>query len=193
MKLRIAIAEDEPLALQNLQETVSQLGHEVVAAVKNGNDLLEQCCKLKPDLIITDIKMPDMDGLAAAKQVSKDHPTPVIIVSAFHDPEFVQRAQEDYVLAYLVKPLHGGSLATSIDIVMRRWREFQAIAEHADNLEAALEERKLVERAKGILMKRAELSEEDAFLRLQNLSRTKNQKMVDVARNLIDADKAFET
>lgn len=192
MNLRIAIAEDEPIALQDLQQTVIALGHEVVAAVKTGSELLEACKDLKPDLIITDIKMPDMDGLAAAKEASKERPTPVIVVSAYHDPEFVKRAQEDHVLAYLVKPLQDGSLATSIGIVMQRWREFQTLSEHADNLEAALEQRKLVERAKGILMKRAELSEEDAFLRLQKMSRTKNQKMGEVARNLIDANEAFE-
>jgi response regulator NasT len=190
--LRIAIAEDEPLILQDLQETVIELGHEVVAAVTNGQELVVKCRELKPDLIITDIKMPGMDGLDAAKAICNERPTPAIIVSAYHDSEFVQRAEEDHVLAYLVKPLQDGSLATSIRIAMRRWREFQALAEHADSLEVALQERKLIERAKGILMKRANLSEEDAFLRLQKLSRTKNQKMVDIARNLIDAEEAFE-
>lgn len=190
--LRIAIAEDETLALQDLRETVSELGHEVVAAVANGKELVEQCRELQPDLIITDIEMPDMDGLDAVKAVAKEQPTPVIIVSAYHDTALVERAEEEHVLAYLVKPLQDGSLAVSIGMVMRRWREFQALHAQADSLQQALEERRIIERAKGILMKRAGLTEEDAFLRLQKLARTNNQKMVEIASNLVDAEKAFE-
>lgn len=192
MKLRIALAEDEPIVLEDLRATVTELGHEVIATVANGRELVERCQELKPDLVITDINMPDLDGLEAAKLLRNGVPIPIIVVSAFHDPEIVQRAEEEHVLAYLVKPLHKGSLATAIGIVMRRFREFQAVSEHAENLQQALDERKLIERAKGILMKRAELTEEDAFLRLQKLSRTKNKKMIEIARSLIDAEEAFD-
>ena len=116
---------------------------------------------------------------------------PFVIVSAFHDPQFVEKAEEEQVMAYLVKPLQNGSLQTSIGIAMRRFREFQALQTQTETLEQALAERKLLERAKGILMKRAELSEEDAFLRLQKLSRTKNKKMVEIAKTIIDAEEAF--
>ncbi len=189
--LRIAIAEDEPLALQDLQECVTELGHEVVAAVTSGRDLVAQCREFKPDLVISDIKMPDMDGLAAARAIRAEQAIPFVIVSALHDPQFVEKAEEEQVMAYLVKPLQNGSLQTSIGIAMRRFREFQALQNQTETLQQALAERKLLERAKGILMKRAELSEEDAFLRLQKLSRTKNTRMVDIAKTIIDAEEAF--
>ncbi|MEM9589319.1 MAG: response regulator, partial [Planctomycetota bacterium] len=158
--LRIAIAEDEPIALQDLQESVMELGHQVVTAVSDGQALIDGCRETQPDLVITDIKMPGVDGLAAAMAIGNERPTPVIVVSAYHDPEFIERAEGDHVLAYLVKPLRDGSLATSISIAMRRWREFQALREQAESLQQAMQERKLIERAKGILMRRGQLTEE---------------------------------
>ncbi len=190
--LRIVIAEDEPEILADLEETLIEMGHEVVAAVKNGQALVDVCRQTSPDLVITDIHMPDMDGLDAAAQIRSVRPTPIVIVSAFHDQEFVDRAMKEHVLAYLVKPLQHETLKASIDLAMRRFREFQALLEQATNLEHALEERKLIERAKGILMKRAELSEPDAFRRLQLLSSQKNKKMVEIARTIVEADQAFE-
>ena len=153
--LRIIAADDEPLILANLQEMLSALGHDVVASVGTGSELVEQCQALRPDLIVTDIKMPEMDGLEAAQQLRGDErPVPFIIVSAHHDPEFVQRALENYVLSYLVKPIQEHELRIAIRLVMQRYREFQALKEQAESLQQALQERKLVERAKGILMKR---------------------------------------
>jgi len=190
--LRIALADDEPEVLADLEESVVELGHEVVATAQTGTNLVALCRETAPDLIITDIKMPDMDGLDAVDEIRKTRPTPVIIVSAYHDPEYVERALKEHVLAYLVKPISDQSLKTSIELAMQRFKEFQALQEQAANLQQALEDRKLTERAKGILMKRAELSEPDAFRRLQLLSSQKNKKMVEIARMIVEAEEAFK-
>ncbi len=189
--LRIAIAEDELELLADLEETLLEFGHRVVSKANTGKDLVEHCRELTPDLVITDIKMPDMDGLDAAAQICKARPTPIVIVSAYHDQEFIDRALKAYVLAYLVKPLSDQSLKTSIALAMQRFKEFEALQRQVTDVSQALEDRKVVERAKGILMKRAELSEPDAFKRLQLLSSQKNKKMIDIARTIVEADEAF--
>ena len=190
--LRIAIADDEPPLLQDLEETLVGMGHQVVATAQTGSDLVDRCCERTPDLVITDIKMPDMDGLEAASRIRETHPVPVVIVSAYHDPEFIERASQEHVMAYLVKPINDDSLKTSIHVAMRRFREFQALFEEADGLNRALEERKLIERAKGFLMKRGGLAEPDAFRRLQELASTKHQRMAEIAQSIITAEEAFQ-
>ena len=190
--LRIAIAEDEPELLIDLEETLLEFGHEVVVKAKNGAELVDRCREAAPDLIITDIKMPDMDGLEAASRIRAIRPTPVVIVSAYHDQEFIDRALKEHVLAYLVKPLSDQSLKTSIALAMQRFKEFEALQKQTADLQQALEDRKIVERAKGILMKRAGLSEPDAFRRLQMLSSQKNKKMIEIAQTIVEADQAFD-
>ena len=191
--LRIAIAEDEPELLADYEETLAELGHEVVAKAKTGRELVQLCLETRPDLIITDIKMPDMDGLEAAEQIRQHGPIPIVIASAYHDSEFMERALQEHVLAYLIKPISQAELEVSIALVMRRFREFQALQQQTDDLRQALEDRKLVERAKGILMTRAGLDEQDAFRRLQLLSSQKNQKMVEIAQMILTADEAMQT
>jgi response regulator NasT len=190
--LRIAIAEDEDEQLVDLEETLREFGHQIVAKAKNGRELVDQCRETRPDLVVTDIKMPDMDGLEAAAQIRKENPIPFVVVSAYHDPDFVERALKEHVLAYLVKPLSDQSLKTSIALAMQRFKEFQALQQQSADLQQALEDRKTIERAKGILMKRAELSEQDAFRRLQLLSSQKNRKMIEIARTIVEAEDAFK-
>lgn len=189
--LRIVVAEDEPDLLLDLEETLSEFGHVVIAKAKTGRELIDVCRETEPDLIVTDIKMPDMDGLEAAEQIRRNRAIPIVVVSAYHDVEIIGRALREHVLAYLVKPLNDESLKASIDLAMRRFQEFQALQEQAESLRQALDDRKVIERAKGILMKRADLSEEHAFRRLQLLSSQKNRKMVEIARSIVEADEAF--
>jgi two-component system, response regulator PdtaR len=190
--LRVAVADDEPEVLANLEEMLADIGHEVVAVVNNGRALVDACREMSPDLLITDIKMPDMDGLEAAEEIREIRPTPVVIVSAFHDQEFIDRALKEHVLAYLIKPIGEETLKASIELAMQRFREFRALQEQAASLQHALEDRKLIERAKGILMQRAGLSEPAAFKRLQLLSSQKNKKMVEIARTIVEAEQAFD-
>jgi response regulator NasT len=190
--LRIAVADDEPEMREYLQETLALLGHEVPCNASTGCELVQFCRESPPDLVITDIKMPDLDGIDAASELRLIQPIPVILVSAYHDPELIERALANHVLAYLVKPIKQADLETAIALVLRRFKEFCALQHQADDLRQALEDRKLVERAKGILMTRAGMDEPDAFRRLQKLSSEKNRKMVDIARIIIDAEEAFQ-
>ncbi|MCA9014811.1 MAG: response regulator [Planctomycetaceae bacterium] len=190
--LRIAIAEDEDELLVDLEETLHEFGHQVVAKAKNGRELVQLCRETKPDLVVTDIKMPDMDGLEAARQIRNENPLPIIILSAYHDSELVKRSLKENVLAFLVKPLSEQSLKTSITLAIHRFKEFQVLQHQATNLQQALEDRKIIERAKGILMNRAELCEQDAFRRLQFLSSQKNLKLVEIARSIVEAEDVFK-
>jgi AmiR/NasT family two-component response regulator len=189
--LRIAVADDEPRMLQFFEVVLGELGHEVVAQAENGQQLVEQCRDLHPDLIITDIKMPDMDGLKAVSQLRNEQPIPVILVSAYNDPKYVEAAIHYHVLAYLIKPIKKEDLEPAIGLVMQRFKEFQALQKQADDMRQALEDRKQIERAKGILMKRAGLEEQDAFRRLQLLSSQKNQKMAEIATMIVTAEEAM--
>ena len=190
--LRIAVAEDEPLMRKYLEETLTVMGHKVVQLAKTGRELVDQFRTLKPDLIITDVRMPDMDGLDAAAAIYAHDLVPIIVVSAHHDPDLIERAENKHVIAYLVKPIKQENLAPAIAIAMRRFQEFQATRQEADNLRQALEDRKILERAKGILMKRTGLDEPDAFRRLQKLARDNNRKLVDIAKNIVMAEEAFQ-
>ncbi len=188
---RIAVADDEPRMLQFYDKVLGQLGHEVVVKAENGRILVEQCRIHCPDLIITDIKMPDMDGLEAVTLLRNDRPIPVILVSAFNHQDYIEKAIHNHVLAYLIKPIKTEDLVPAISLVMQRFKEFQTLQKEATDLRQALEDRKIIEKAKGILMNRAGLSEPDAFKRLQSLSSQKNQKMIDVAKMLLAAEEAF--
>lgn len=185
-KLRIAIADDESDTREFLQGVLKRLGHEVTVVAETGRQLVERCAARRPELIITDIKMPDMDGIEAAREICRDGLVPIIVLSAYHDPEFVERAERNHIAAYLVKPVKAASLGPAISIVMRRFGEFEELQKEASDLRQALEDRKIIERAKGILMKEARLDEETAFRRLQKLASSRSQKLAVVARTIVE-------
>jgi len=175
-----------------LRETLQVLGHDVVAEAENGRELLELCRTMHPELVITDIRMPDVDGLEAAAAIYVTESVQVIIVSAYHDPELMERAQRNHVLAYLVKPIKQADLETAIAITMRRFEEFQALRSETDNLRQALEDRKIIERAKGILMKLAGIDEPEAFRRLQRLASERRRKLVEIAQMIVMVEEAWK-
>jgi response regulator NasT len=142
------------------------------------------------DLIITDIKMPDLDGIEAARQIGREGPVPVILVSAYHDAELIRRAEEEHILAYLIKPIKTADLEPAIAIAMRRFHQFQELRRQAADLAQALADRKIIERAKGILMKAAGLDEAAAFRRLQKLASDNNKKLVEVAHMIVLTEEA---
>jgi two-component system, response regulator PdtaR len=185
--LRIAVADDEPDVREYFQRILPRLGHQVVAAAQTGRELVEQCQVARPDLVITDIKMPDMDGIEAAIAIGRDGPVPIILVSAYHQPQLFERAQGEHILAYLIKPAKQADLEAAINIAMQRFEQFQALRREAADLRQALEDRKVIERAKGLLMKQAGLDEEEAFRRLQTLARSSNRKMVEIAQMVLKA------
>lgn len=191
LHLRIAVADDEADMRDFYCKILPRLGHEVVTAAKSGTQLVEQCRSTRPDLIVTDIKMPDLDGIEAVQEICREQPVPVILVSAHHELEFVDRARKQHILAYLVKPIKAADLEPAIMLAMQRYGEFKALQKEADDLRQALDDRKLIERAKGILMKRGGLDEPDAFRKLQKLSSDKNLKMVEIAKTILTAEEAF--
>jgi response regulator NasT len=190
--LRIAVADDEADMREYFQRLLPQLGHEVVAIAQTGRELVEQCRAVKPDLVITDIKMPDMDGIDAAHEICRTRPVAVILVSGYHDRELLDRAEDYHILAYLVKPIKQADLEPAITLAMRRLQQFQAAFKEAADLRQALEDRKVIERAKGLLMKKANLEEAEAFRRLQKLASDKNRKMVEIAQMILTAEEAFQ-
>jgi response regulator NasT len=190
--LRIAVADDEPDMRDYFRKILPRLGHTVVSAACTGRELVGHCHAMHPDLVITDIKMPDMDGIEAAEAIYKEWPLPVILVSAYHDPELIERAEADHVMSYLVKPIKQADLEPVIGLAMHRFEQFQALRQETADLRQALEDRKVIERAKGILMKQSGQNEQDAFRRLQKLASAKNLKLVDLSRMILTADEAFQ-
>ena len=181
-ELRIAVADDEPEMRQYFQELLPAMGHQVVGVVQTGKELAE-CCRIqRPDVVITDIKMPDMDGIDAAVKLYAERPVPVILVSAYSDAKLIERAEADHIMAYLVKPIKQTDLEPAIGLAMRRFEQFEALRQEAADMRQALEDRKIIEQAKGILMKELGLGEAEAFRRLQKTASAKNLKLIEVAQ-----------
>jgi response regulator NasT len=190
--LRIVVADDEADMRDYFQRILPLLGHQVVGVAQSGRELIECCRTVNPDLVITDIKMPDMDGIDAAREVCRSRAVPVILVSGYHDRELIERAESHDILAYLVKPIKQADLEPAISLAMRRFQQFQALAKEAGDLRKALVDRKIIERAKGILMKKANLDEPDAFRRMQRLASDKNRKLIEIAHMILTAEEAFQ-
>jgi response regulator NasT len=189
--LRISVADDEQDMRDFFERMLPLLGHQVVSIAETGRELVEHCRTLRPALIITDIKMPDMDGIEAASIIGQECPTPVILVSAYHDAETIERAEADHVLAYLVKPIGKADLQPAISLAMRRFNELQALRKESSDLRQALADRKIIEQAKGLLMKLTGADEKDAFRRLRELASERNQKLIDAAQNIVAMEKAL--
>src|SRR5262249_12890930 len=145
--LRIAIADDEADTREYLQEILKRQGHQVMLA-QTGRQLADQCRLVHPDLIITDIKMPEMDGIEAAVAVNREKETPVILVSGHSNPDFLRRAEQHPIMAYLIKPLKAVDVENAVTVAMSRFSQFQAVHREARDLRQALEDRKNTERAK---------------------------------------------
>ncbi|WP_165248406.1 ANTAR domain-containing response regulator [Paludisphaera soli] len=185
---RFVIADDEKAVAAGLQNQLESLGYDVVAVVHDGQRAVEMCRRLMPDAIFLDIEMPGLDGLAAARQIAEDPGTPVIIVTAHGHPNLIDQAVEDGVISYLLKPMTTPSLQAAVEIAVARAREIQALQENVDNLKMTLRERKLIERAKGILMSRKGLNENEAFRLLQRQSQDRRVPMAKLAESIIQTD-----
>ena len=190
--LKIAVADDEPRMREYYREILTRLGHQVACAASSGRELVRGCREAHPDLVITDIKMPDCDGIDAAVELSQDEPIPIILVSAYHDDQLLERARGGHIFGFLVKPIKQDDLKTAIAVALQRFNEVQSLRAETGELRRAIEDRKLVERAKGILMKKAGLDEEEAFRRLRRLARDNNQKLAEIAAMIMKAEAAFE-
>jgi len=186
-RLRILIADDEAIRLMTLRTQLRALGFEVVAEATTGRQAVELASRCEPDLAILDIKMPELDGIAAAREITAHRPMPVILLTAYSEPELVERATEAGVFAYLVKPVSEEDLLPTILLARARFEEFRLLQQEVADLREALEARKVIERAKGILMKRLGISEAEAFRRMQVQSQKENKKLVEIARAIVTA------
>ncbi|MBI4408727.1 MAG: response regulator [Gemmatimonadetes bacterium] len=183
--LRVLIADDEALHNLALTSQLEQLGHHVVATAANGKEAVELARETKPDLAILDIRMPMMTGPEAAAQMTAERPIPIIILSAYSDERTVDEAIRAPVFHYLVKPVDPDDLAPAIAVTRARFEEWLDAKRQRDLLELKLEERKLIERAKGLLMDSRGLSEREAYRFLQKTSQDKNTPMVELARKIL--------
>jgi response regulator NasT len=187
--LRILIADDESIRLMSLRKQLAALGHRVVGEASSGEQAVALAEATQPDLAILDIKMPVLDGIEAAQQITAARPIPIILLTAYNETELVERAAQASIAAYLMKPVAEEDLLPAITLALRRFRQFEALRREVSDLREALEARKLIERAKGILMHRLGLSEDEAFRRLQRQSQDSNRKLAEVAEAIVMADR----
>lgn len=187
---RILIADDESLIRMDLQEMLRNLGYLVVGQAGDGITALKLARELKPDLVIMDIRMPGMDGIDAAKTLTEEKIAPVVLLTAYSQKELVDRAREAGVVGYLVKPFKESDLTPAIEVALARFNEFKQITQELDDLQHALETRKLVDRAKGILMDTKGLTESEAFRAIQKMSMDNRRPMKAVAEAIIMAHEA---
>jgi len=186
--LRILIADDESIRLLSLRKQLAALGHNVVAEASTGDEAVTLAGSALPDLAILDIKMPVMDGIEAAEKITQARPIPIILLTAYDEAQLVERAAQANISAYLMKPVAEEDLLPAITLALARFRQFQALRQEVADLREALEARKTIERAKGILMRRLNLSEDEAFRRLQKQSQDSNRRLAQVAEAIVVAD-----
>lgn len=186
--VNILIADDESLIRMDLKEILEEKGYNVVGEAKNGYEVLDFCSNSKPDLIILDIKMPEMDGLQTLQKLtlSSEYPKiPVIMLTAYSQPELIEQAVGMGVFAYIVKPVKEYDLLPAIEIALARANEMSFIQKEVGKLKETLEVRKLVERAKGLIMSKETVSEPEAFRKIQKLSMDTRKPMKEIAEEII--------
>ena len=185
--LRIVIADNESLIRLDIREMLEDAGHEVVGEAVNGRRAVELTRQHRPDLVLMDIKMPEMDGITAAGKIYADKIAPVILLTAFSQPDIVDKAKDSGVLGYLVKPVQESQLFPAIEIALSRWQEMQGLEDELEKLKDSLETRKLIDRAKGIIMAAHKLGEQEAYRRMQQYAMQKRVPLKDVAQSIIRA------
>lgn len=186
-KLNILIADDEALIRMDVKEMLTEAGHNVIGEGASGEDAIQLARKLKPDFIIMDVKMPGMGGIAAAKTIISESIAPVLLLTAYSQTDIVEQANDAGVLAYLVKPIREEQLFPAIDVAYERFREMQELNKELDNLKSSLETRKLLDRAKGIIMDTYKLNEKDAYRKMQKYCMNKRITMKQLAESILSA------
>ncbi len=185
---RILIAEDETLIRLDLAEMLREAGYEVIAEASNGEEAIAQAEEKKPDLAILDVKMPKLDGISAAEKISKICPT--LMLTAFSQRDLVERARDAGVMSYVVKPFTIDDLVPAIEIALSRYQQLLALQDEISDLTERLETRKLVDQAKGILMKAMNLSEPEAFKWIQKSAMDRRITMKEISLAILDPNQA---
>lgn len=183
---RLVIVEDESLVRLDLREMLENQGYLIVGEASDGRSAVNLARELKPDLVVMDIQMPgELDGIDAAKILAEDRVAPVLLLTAYSDREFVDRARESGVMGYIVKPFGEAELVPAIEVALARFQEFRSLEQELGDTREALETRKLVERAKGVLMDAQGIKETDAFRKIQKLSMNSRKSMREVAEAIL--------
>ncbi|MEC9000495.1 MAG: response regulator [Actinomycetota bacterium] len=185
-RVRVVLAEDEAIVRLDLKETLEEEGYEVVGDTGRGDHAVELVAELDPDVVILDIRMPGLDGIEAASRIAASHDAAVVILTAYSQRDLVNRAIEAGALAYLVKPFQRSELVPAVEVARARHREMRALTDQARTLADRLEARKVIDRAKGVLIDEAGLAEADAFRFLQTTAMSSRLTMADVAHQVLD-------
>ena len=191
-RARVIVVDDESIIRMDLREMLTNLGYLVVGEAGDGRSAVNLARELKPDVAIFDIKMPGMDGIEAARILTEEKIAPVVLLTAYSQRDLVERAKEAGVVGYITKPMRESDLTPAIEVAMARFSEFRALEKEVGDLKQALETRKLVDRAKGILMDTQGLNEAEAFRKIQKMSMNKRKPMKDVAEAIILAHQTRE-
>jgi response regulator NasT len=186
-RLRIVIADDEPIICMDLKRMLEDCNYDVVAEAGDGQKAVEAARNFKPDAVILDIRMPEMDGIDAAKIITQENIAPVLLLTAYSQLDLVNRAKEAGIFSYLVKPFKESDLMPQIEVAVAQWNAMQKVEEQARDLEEKLETRRSVDRAKGILMDQYGLKEQEAFRRIQLQSMNTRKTMREIAEAIIIA------
>jgi response regulator NasT len=187
--MRVLIAEDEALIRMDLREMLVEEGHEVVGEARNGAEAIELARELVPDVVFMDVKMPDVDGIEAAGVISDEHIAPVVMVTAFSQQAYVEKASAAGAMAYLVKPFAKHDVLPAMTIAVTRFAEARALEAEVDDLSDRLETRRALDRAKGVLMAKG-MTEPEAFKRLQKLAMDRRMSLKQVSEAIIIAAEA---
>lgn len=190
-KLRILLADDEALIRLDLREMLTEAGHEIVGEAANGQEAVQLAQELHPDIVVMDVKMPVMDGLTAAQQITEAEIAPVLLLTAYSQQDIVARATEAGVIAYLVKPVREQQLFPAIEVAVSRFRAWQELGRELNELKESLATRKLVDRAKGILMTAHKMTEQEAYRKMQQFSMAKRISLKKLAEEIIAADEKY--
>ncbi len=189
-RTRVIIADDESVIRTDLREMLTNLNYLVVGEVGDGRSAVNLARELKPDVVIMDIKMPDMDGIEAAKLMTQEKIAPVLLLTAYAQRDLVDRAKEAGVVGYLVKPFREQEIVPAIEIALARFGEFRELEKEVGDLQETLETRKIVDRAKGILMDTQGLTEQEAFRKIQKMSMNTRKPMKEIAQAIVLAQDA---
>ncbi len=185
-KLKVVVVEDDETVRMWLKDTLQKLGHQVIGEAATGNDMVRTVLSLEPDVVVFDIHLPQQTGLSALRQIYQERIVAAVAITADRDQELVRRALEEHVLAYLVKPVEAHQLAPALLIARAQFQELRDLTAENASLRQTLQNRKIIERAKGVLMKRHRWTEAEAFRRLQRGAMNRRATMIELAQDVLN-------
>ena len=183
--MRVLIVDDESLIRMDLRDIIESCGHEVVAEGTNGVEALELCKKHKPDIILMDVKMPELDGIEAAHQIGFHHEAPVVLLTSYSQQDLIDKARDSGVYGYLIKPVREEQLVPTLEMALGRYESDAQLREKMAELEQSLEDRKIIQKGTGILMELYSISEVEAYNRIRTLSMNKQISIIETCNLII--------